>query len=99
MVPVRRIAAKLRFPPTRSEARGVYAAMGMWTEVRRFPATRGAEDAPRTEVVVYWLRRGAGASWANSLRQRKSKGESDNSCVVDVDDEAPASSTPSLPNA
>ena len=35
MVPERRIAAKPRFPPTESEAQGVYAAMEMWTEVRR----------------------------------------------------------------
>ena len=34
-VSVRRIAAEPRFPPTESEARGVYAAMEMWTEVRR----------------------------------------------------------------
>ena len=34
-VPERRIAAKPLFPPTESEARGVYAAMEMWTEVRR----------------------------------------------------------------
>jgi hypothetical protein len=34
-VSVRTIAAKPRFPPTESEARGVYADMEKWTEVRR----------------------------------------------------------------
>lgn len=64
-----------------------------------FQRRGGAGRRPPAEVVAYWLRGGARASWANSLRQRKAKGESDNTCVVAVDDEAPASTTPALPNA
>ena len=53
VVPVRRIAAKPRFPPTEREARGVYAAMEMWTEVRRRALT--GESSKRAACQEYGI--------------------------------------------
>jgi transposase len=54
-VSVRRIAAEPRFPPTESEARGVYADMEIWTEVRRRVLTGElSKRAACKEYGLHW---------------------------------------------